>query len=427
MLIHKSKKSRTIISVVFLCFVFTSCHASVALKPGPYKPFPNHTVYAKGSIKPNRDSQAEMDSITARFYRLWKKHYIARIPAKKECYVYCNADGNWGGGNKSPTSLSVSEGHGYGMIITAIMAGYDPESQTLFDAMLVYFKSHPSSINRGLMAWNQSPDTTRTEHNSDDATDGDLDIAYALILADKQWGSNGRYNYIQDAINIIDSLKKTNINHELGLVLMGDFTEKGEKFYSNSRSSDLMPAHFKAFAKATGDTEWTNVCNKSYSLLAYMQKHYSPNSGLFPDFIQNCNTVPKPARPYLMENPRDGTYSYNACRVPWRLGCDYLVNGDERAKKILTPINSWIIKSAKNDPYKIKDGYTLGGKPTPGASGDNIAFIGPFGVGAMTDAKNQIWLNRIWDYASKEPMSDEEYYGNTLKLMCMIVMSGNWW
>ena len=128
-----------------------------------------------------------------------------------------------------------------------------------------------------------------------------------------------------------------------------------------------------------------------------------------------------------MEKRQDGDYYYNACRLPWRLGCDYLINGDERAKDLLAPINNWIKKTCNNDPYQIRDGYTLKGKATISSSGDNIAFIGPFGVSAMMDAKNQVWLNRIWDYACHEPMTDEEYYGNTLKLLSMIVMSGNWW
>jgi endoglucanase len=391
------------------------------------KPFPNHTIYTVGSIKPTRSSQNEMDSDVVRFYKAWKQHYIVRAPVKKECYVYCNADGNWHGGNKSPNSISLSEGHGYGMIIMAIMAGYDTEAKEIFDGMLDYFKDHPSSIDHHLMAWNQTRDTARTEHNSDDATDGDLDIAFALLLADKQWGSTGTYNYKKQAIEIIDGLKQSNINPETKLPMMGDFTEKGEPFYYDTRPSDFMPDHFKMFALAAGDSAWNDVSDNCYAVLTYLQRHFSPVAGLFPDFAIHSNNHPRPAYPFLMENRKDGDYSYNACRIPFRLGCDYLINGDRRAKTLLTPINHWITKQAKNDPYKIKDGYTLTGKAIIGSSGDNIAFICPFGIAAMTDSKNYVWLNRIWDYAVNEPLSDEEYYGNTIKLLSIIVMSGNWW
>jgi endoglucanase len=391
------------------------------------RPFPQHTVYAAGTIKPNRESQRAMDSVVADFYTQWKKHYIRKVPQKNQYYVFCNADGLWHGGNKAPNSISLSEGHGYGMIITAIMGGFDPDARNIFDGMLSFFKDHPSNINHLLMAWDQTRDSVISPQNSDDATDGDLDIAFALLLADKQWGSNGKYNYRTEADTLIGALMKTNINPETWLPMMGDFTEKGEPNYYDARPSDFIPDHFKAFAKASGDSNWLKVSDHCYKMFTLLQKKFSPVAGLFPDFIRRCKTHPQPAGPYFMEKRQDGTYSYNACRIPFRLACDLLINSDPRAKERLEPINKWIKKRTRENPENIRDGYMLSGKPTIGASGDNIAFIGTFGVGAMSDAKNQVWLNRIWDYASHEPLSDEEYYGNTLKMLCLIVMSGNWW
>jgi endoglucanase len=414
-------KTITLILLFFLFFIPRIQAQS------PSIPFPHHTKYVAGSIKPNRQDQYGMDTIVEGFYNRWKHHYISKVEGKPEYYVYCNADGNWHGGNKSPNSISLSEGHGYGMIIMVMMAGYDPEARSIFNGMLAYFKDHPSSINPHLMAWNQTTDTARTEHNSDDATDGDLDIAFALILADRQWGSTPEYDYRNDAIDIINALKQANINPESYLPMMGDFTEKGEPFYYDTRPSDFMCDHFKLFSKVTGDTTWNHVSDKCYALLKYLQQKFSPKAGIFPDFVRNCNKHPVPAGPYYMEKRKDGDYSYNACRLPFRLGCDYLLNGDPRAKELLDRINKWISREASNDPYQVKDGYRLNGKPTVGASGDNIAFIGPFGVAAMANPKNQVWLNRLWDYAANETMSDEEYYGNTLKMLSLIVMSGNWW
>src|SRR4029077_18396448 len=47
--------------------------------------------------------------------------------------------------------------------------------------------------------------------------------------------------------------------------------------------------------------------------------------------------------------------------------------------------------------------------------------------GAMVDAANQGWLDAIWDLMVATPLADGGYYENTLKLLAMIVMSGNWW
>lgn len=393
----------------------------------PQKPFPQHTAYTKGCIRPNQYSQAQLDTSVEHFYAKWKKHYLRYTHDKSQCYVYCNADGLWRGGNKSANSISLSEGHGYGMMITVLMAGYDTEARVIFDKMVTFFKKHPSNINHNLMAWDQTRDSLINEHNSDDATDGDLDIAYALLMADKQWGSTGTYNYLAEARLIITALMKTNVNPKTKTMIMGDFTEKGEPYYNDTRSSDFIPGHFKAFARATGDNNWQMVADKGYTLMSYMQKHYSPNTGLLPDFIKGCNKTPRPAGPYFIEKREDGAYSYNACRIPWRIGSDYLITGDARDSALLAHINAWINRTCKANPSHIVDGYMLNGHKGIGASGDNIVFIGTFGVGAMADARYQLLVNRIWDYAISEPMADEEYYGNTVKMICEIVMSGNWW
>ncbi|HVM97299.1 MAG TPA: hypothetical protein VMT89_12975, partial [Candidatus Acidoferrales bacterium] len=64
---------------------------------------------------------------------------------------------------------------------------------------------------------------------------------------------------------------------------------------------------------------------------------------------------------------------------------------------------------------------------SPGADYLSMAFVAPLGVGAMVDASNQTWLNALWDLVVNQPLSSGGYYENTLKLLSMIVMSGNWW
>src|SRR5262249_21862951 len=75
----------------------------------------------------------------------------------------------------------------------------------------------------------------------------------------------------------------------------------------------------------------------------------------------------------------------------------------------------------------IKSGYQLDGSMSPGADYLSMAFVAPLGVGAMVDAANQAWLNALWGLIVATPLADGGYYENTLKLLAMIVMSGNWW
>lgn len=390
---------------------------------GPYYPFPQHVTYTPGSIKPNHVDQEELDQAVGAFYENWKSTYLTQGCGDGRYYVYMTTATN-GGEN----SISTSEGHGYGMVITALMAGYDPEAQAIFDGLYTFFKDHPSVGNPYLMAWNQVEGCENVNGNSTaSATDGDLDIAYGLLLADKQWGSSGAINYREEAAQVIGAIMWHEMNPETSTFLMGDWVTPGDsQFYASTRSSDLMLGHLRAYNRATGTDGWLNAVDAGYALIEAIQTNYSPETGLLPDFIQGVGTQdPRPADPGFLEGEMDGSYSYNACRDPWRIGTDTLLSGDPRGLAALTPLNTWIRGATGSDPTNIQSGYELDGTPIPDRDYTDMAFIAPFGVAAMVDAENQEWLNAIWDEVIDTPVGS--YYGDTLKMQALIVMSGNWW
>jgi hypothetical protein len=43
----------------------------------------------------------------------------------------------------------------------------------------------------------------------------------------------------------------------------------------------------------------------------------------------------------------------------------------------------------------------------------------------MADGTHKPWLNKLWTTIAGAP--SEGYYEDTIQLMAMIVMSGNWW
>lgn len=88
-------------------------------------------------------------------------------------------------------------------------------------------------------------------------------------------------------------------------------------------------------------------------------------------------------------------------------------------------LNNWIRAVTNQSPYDSKAGYKLDG--TPLSIFDDLAFVTPFAVSAMISANNQAWLNALWDYTSTQPTINETYYANTIRLLCFLVISGNWW
>jgi endo-1,4-beta-D-glucanase Y len=315
-----------------------------------------------------------------------------------------------------------------------MMAGADPSAQEIFDGMFLLEGKYPSVNNKDLMAWGIDKGCMPVDGGKgDSATDGDLDEAFALLLADKQWGSSGKVNYLNEAKRVIAAIQKSEINPMTSLPLLGDWSTPDDvTFYWITRPSDFMVDHFRAFGKATDAASWMKTVNAIYGLVDYTQKNLSPMTGLIPDFVRETNTpMPKVVPISFTNDPKylgeelKTDYDYNSCRVPWHLGTDYVATGGDAAVKgRLDKINAFIKMKTGGDPSKIVDGYSLAGI-SPASAGPNDCFTASFGVSAIVDKANQQWLDGIWDQISKAPPDD--YYGDTIRLISMIVISGNWW
>jgi len=383
---------------------------------GQSRPFPQHVHYFAGTIRPNHVSQQQLDKTVAAFYTRWKERYVNTGCDKGQNYIWFERPGN---------KQCVSEGQGYGMMIVALMAGYDPSAKATFDGLYRYYKAHPSKRNKYLMAWAQDSHCKNIDGST--ATDGDMDIAYSLLLANVQWGSKGQINYLQEARNMLAAIIQQEINPKTYTILLSNAIEYDSGDYFDTRTSDFMPAHFKTFKKATGDVRWDKVTNNTYALFKNIQNTYSPEAGLVPDFIGHLNKKPVPAKPHFLESVYDGAYNYNACRVPWRVGTDAILYGDKRALVMADNINAWIRQTTNGNPDNISAGYTLAGNDIKGRYFEAMSFIAPFGVSAMVDAKNQVWLNKMWDYINKFDLDDFDYYDNSIKMIDILILSGNYW
>ena len=160
-----------------------------------------------------------------RFFRSWKKLYLRRGPFPGEAYVFVNADGHSskGDGGMAEHSIAVSEGQGYGMLLTVLLDD-SPTARLDFEALFLYCRHHPSPQSPDLMAWNQIAGGREAEdaESSSAATDADLDIAYALLLAQARWG--GR-EYREQALHRLQAIWRCDFNSRNGLLGLGSFID----------------------------------------------------------------------------------------------------------------------------------------------------------------------------------------------------------
>jgi endo-1,4-beta-D-glucanase Y len=382
------------------------------VKVNAKKPFPQKLNF-KGCIKPNNKTQQQMDSEIKSYYDYWKKSYLSRSNGVTPGGgYYLKIKGTSGNLNEK----TISSVHGYGMIIFALMAGYDSKAKQYFDGMYNMYNHHRSTVNKNNMSW-VIDETEDMSKDSDSSTDGDMDIAYSLLLADSQWGSDGAINYYAEAKRIITSgIKGRDISHSTYKTLLGDWSDDQNR----TRVSDLMTGHFHAFYKATGDPFWWNVISTSYQLVAGLTSLYSPNTGLVPDFIVNYPA--RPAESGAIEGALDFGYGSNACCYPLRCAADFAHYGSSNSKEICSKIITWLKKATNNNPSNIKTGYSLEGKVLDDDS--SIKFTAPFIAACIASSENQRYLNEGWRKISNWR---EKCDGDSFNLLCMLLISGNWW
>ncbi|MBB5935826.1 glycosyl hydrolase family 8 [Streptomyces zagrosensis] len=378
----------------------------------PAIPFGSHSFsYAKGTLSPSGDRQAN-DAKVASFYKKWKANFVKQNCGNGWYQVY----------SPDADHAYVGEAQGYGMVITATMAGADADAQQIFDGLLKYVLAHPSSINKDLHAAEQN-ESCKSVNGTDSATDGDLDIAYGLLLADRQWGSSGAYDYKALAVKRINAIKKSELHSGTKLLKLGDWSSGDDD--KISRTSDWMAGHFRAFKKATGDTTWDAVRTKTQQVIADLQDKHAPKTGLLPDFVVNTTSTPKPASGKVLEDENDGDYDWNACRDPWRIGTDAALHGDGASKKAAGKLSSWAESKTGGNPSKILNGYRLNGSAY--GDGNDAAFFAPFAVAAMTDGDGQAWLDALWKKLAATSPSSGDYYSASVQLQSMLVVTHNFW
>lgn len=387
-------------------------------------------IYNKSLI--NKFFQTALNLELLSFYNDWKFRYLRPVnnSSPLQQYLFYSLD--------QPTAnnaVTVSEAMGYGMTIFPLMSKFDPSAKIHFASLYNYIKSHPSIYNNNLMAWQQIKDPNgnivNAEAETSSATDGDMEISYGLILAHKIWGENDKINYKAESIKIIKALMNSCVNKKDYILTLGDWVSgiKENNFKYVTRSSDFIIYHIREFIKFDTEhsNEWKLVSKSINSIISEQMKMQSKNNGLMPDFFIKVNNKYIPPKIKILETIHDGDYYFNSCRIPWRYSMDTILNNSPVTKQ-LKILNNWIKKETSSNPENIKSGYYVANS-TPGkafGSPNDLSFIAPFLVSSLIEKGNDDWTISLWNALINKPITKCTFYENTLKLMVMIVATGNW-
>lgn len=380
------------------------------------------------------------------YYQDWKEKYLFRTgywyvstphgPYTPEMqwvdtgsYAYYNGPSRWGDGSDNvdwygstdegdDRRVTVSEAHGF-----AMLAAVQMNDRRTFGSLFTFFNRFKNAD--GLMKWaialNDSYEYPGSSYYfpSDDqgnvrpekeigrgdlvaeseysASDGDLDIAYALILAYQKWGSEAYKDAAQAVLNgIRNNVIHSSLNH---IKLWNNCTEGVDPdsidwdnfdYGLATRTSDAILINLLAFAEFDSSAPagfWMNVYAQTSKVIA---DSADPDTGLMPDFVYFDASVgdagayvPIPTvtdalalgftseardQPFLEHYNLDGLYYFNACRDPWRISVPSILGvSNDIVDPVIARWTTWAVAehAVNHAPYKdgILSGYHLDGTP----------------------------------------------------------------
>jgi endo-1,4-beta-D-glucanase Y len=373
-------KNLLLITVAFLCF------KSNAQK----QPFPANVQFSNGLMASTKNSQDAKNN-----YDLWKNNFVESCSNGRYRVKF------------DTQSQTVSEGIGYGMLLSVYSA-----DKTLFDGLWLYYKDNVNG--NKVMNWKINGCSGTIGQNG--ATDAELDAAFALIVADYQWGSTGTINYKSDATALISAIKNYEVEANTFVLKPGD--QFGGSQITNP--SYFSPAYYRAFGVFTNDTAfWNQVAAKSYVIINNNLTQNNAVGGLVSDWCEASGAYYSQAGPY---NNQGKTYTYDAARTPWRIAVDYLWYGNADAKAYAKK-SSDFVRVNLGGSANIKDGYNQNG--TLIGQWHNATFVGAFACAAMA-GENQIHLDASYKDL-KDLNEPNSYFNHTLKTLYSFLLTGNFY
>lgn len=323
-----------------------------------------------------------------RLYHQWSQQFV--VLDQKQSYVRTSTD--------VEKTIVLSEAQSYGMLITVEAAQKGQASQKDFDKLYHYYLNNRINGTQ-LMSWKQTVTKEKVTAEQQNATDGDLYIAYALLVASKQW-TNHSQEYKNQAKSILDDILKYNYNKTTGVLTVGNWADEHSDYYHLMRTSDTLPQYFQEFYNATGNERWLDIKNKM--LQSLVQISSQSETGLLPDFIWVEETGARVANPDTIESKYDGAYSYNACRLPYALA----QSQDKDSQQLVHKMLDFFMKQ-----NKLYAGYDL--KGTPLNQYQASSFFAPI-VYAAQNSDGYLKLVQQNKYIFLNQLPSDNYYDATI-------------
>lgn len=350
----------------FMCIV--AAHGEIAAAEGR-SPAPDATVPAAPAARVGQRDGGLAGALPDR--AVWQA-YRARFVTETGRVVDTGNEG-----------ISHSEGQGYGMVL-AVAAG-DREA---FDRIWGWTRANLMVRNDELLAWRWEPNRRPGIADMNNATDGDILVAWALVEASEAWQDRayavaGR----RIAVEVGRKLILPNTRH--GVMLLPGLSGFAAEDRTDGPVVNLSYLVFPAFARlgiVAPEFDWVALARDGVRMIE--NARFGP-ARLPVEWTSLASAAPAPAAGF------SSLYGYNAARIPLYLawgGFDQLVR----------PLRG-------GSPLSVVD--VASGRQTGGSDESGYAAIGALTACAYEGAR--------WPAQLRSVRTGENYYPVTLHLLSL--------
>lgn len=287
----------------------------------------------------------------------------------------------------------------------ALLQSVWADDKATFDTVWLWTKRNLQRPD-GLFRWQFSMNGQQISiRDSNSATDADVDIAYALLLAGQQWEDSA---YIEEARTIIRGFwNEETVESVAGRhVVAGNWAGESETVVMNP--SYFSPHAYALFAEYEPSYDWDSLIQTGYNDIVNASEAMREARGAFlpPNWVQ-MNTRTEAIGPF--ETKTDSyDYSYDAFRTYWRVAMDYALHRNAAAKDYLESSTTFDDEMAENNRLCSVYAYS-----TKDVCQTNVGTLaGPLSLWTITDpdAAKTMLAERYLQTGNVELPEDSAFY-----------------
>ena len=266
--------------------------------------------------------------------------------------------------------VTTSEGQSYTMLRAVWM-----DDQVTFRQSWQWTKDNLQRDDR-LMAWSFGERSDgwfgvqEQVGGGNSATDADVDIAFALLMAYSRWKQD---DYLYDALPLIEAIwEKSVVLVEGEPVLVANDLERLDPSEVLINPSYFAPYAYRVFERVDPERDWSGLVDNSYAVLTELQQQpldAAQTAGLPPDWVAMDRLTGDLRAP---DGELTTQFGYDALRLPWRLALDHRWYGEPRARQLLE--GQRFLAQEWTDEHRLVATYERDG--TPAAAYESPAMYG---------------------------------------------------